>query len=71
MKAYVEARAEGETAIRATRLERYSPTCDMARRLYPVTLKQMLAVLIAAVEEPTAGIRIVETRQIRRARLSR
>lgn len=43
----------------------------MVRRLYPVTLEQMVAVLIEAVEEPAAGIRVVETRQIRRARLSR
>lgn len=49
----------------------FPPTRDTARRLYPVTLEQMVAVLIAAVEEPAAGIRIVETQQIRRARLSR
>jgi hypothetical protein len=44
---------------------------DTAGRLYPVTLEQMVAALVAAVEEPAAGIRIVETQQIRRARLSR
>lgn len=36
---------------------------------YPVTLKQMIATLVAAVEEPAAGGRIVETPEIRRTRL--
>ena len=98
MKAYVEARAEGEAAIRAAGLnatfvrpwyvlgpghrwpylflpvyrllQLFPPTRDTARRLYPVTLEQMVAALVTAVEEPAAGIRIVETQQIRRARLS-
>ncbi len=98
MKAYVEARAEGEAAIRAAglnatfvrpwyvlgpghrwpylvlpvyRLLQLLPaTRDSAVRLYPVTLPQMVAALVTAVEEPAAGIRIVETQQIRRARLS-
>jgi hypothetical protein len=30
----------------------------------------MVAALVTAIEEPAAGIRIVETQQIRRARLS-
>jgi uncharacterized protein YbjT (DUF2867 family) len=99
MKAYVEARAEGEAAIRAAGvnatfvrpwyvlgpghrwpylvlpvyrlLQLLPPTRDTARRLYPVTLEQMVATLVAAVEESAAGIRIVETPEIRRARLSR
>ena len=98
MKTYVEARAEGEAAIRAAGLnatflrpwyvlgpghrwpylilpvyrllQLFPPARDAARRLYPVTLEQMVAALVAAVEEPAAGIRIVETQQIRRARLS-
>ena len=98
MRAYVEARAEGETAIRAAGLnatfvrpwyvlgpghrwpylflpvyrllQLFPPTRDTARRLYPVTLEQMVAALVKAVEEPAAGIRIVETQQIRRTRLS-
>ena len=96
MKAYVEARAEGEAAIRAAGLSAtfvrpwyvlgpghrwpylvlpvyrllhlFPPARDTARRLYPVTLGQMVATLVAAVEEPAAGIRIVETPEIRRAR---
>ena len=98
MKAYVEARAEGEAAIRAAGLnatfvrpwyvlgpghrwpylflpvyrllQLIPPTRDTARRLYPVTLDQMVAALVTAVEDPAAGIRIVETPEIRRARLS-
>jgi uncharacterized protein YbjT (DUF2867 family) len=98
MKAYVEARAEGEAAIRAAGLnatfvrpwyvlgpghrwpylflpvyrllQLLPPTRDTARRLYPVTLEQMVAALVTAVEEPAAGIRIVETPEIRRAKLS-
>jgi uncharacterized protein YbjT (DUF2867 family) len=96
MKTYVEARAEGEAAIRAAGLnatfvrpwyvlgpghrwpylvlpvyrllQLFPPTRDTARRLYPVTLGQTVAALVAAVEEPAAGIRIVETPEIRRAR---
>jgi hypothetical protein len=52
-------------------LQLFPPMRDTARRLYPVTLEQMVAALVVAVEEPAAGIRIVETQQIRRARLSR
>jgi len=97
MKAYVQARAEGEAAIRAAGLNAtfvrpwyvlgpghrwpllllpvywllrlFPPSRDAARRLYPVTLKQMIATLVAAVEEPASGVRIVETPDIRRARL--
>jgi uncharacterized protein YbjT (DUF2867 family) len=96
MKAYVEARAEGEAAVRAAGLKAtivrpwyvlgpghrwpylvlpvyrllqlFPPTREAARRLYPVTLKQMIATLVAAVEDPPVGIRIVETPQIRQAR---
>ena len=97
MKAYVEARAEGEAAIRAAGLnatfvrpwyvlgpghrwpyfflpvywllQLFPASRDAARRLYPVTLKQMIATLVAAVEEPATGVRIVETSEIRRTRL--
>ena len=99
MKAYVEARAEGETAIRAAGLNAtflrpwyvlgpghrwpylFLPVyrlLQLSRRRgtrrdgsTPCTLERMMAALVAAVEEPAAGIRIVETQQIRRARLSR
>jgi uncharacterized protein YbjT (DUF2867 family) len=97
MKAYVEARAEGEAAIRSAGLnatfvrpwyvlgpghrwpyfflpvywllQLFPPSRDTARRLSPVSLKQMIATLVAAVEDPAAGIRIVETPEIRRTRL--
>jgi uncharacterized protein YbjT (DUF2867 family) len=97
MKAYVEARAEGEVAIRATGisatflrpwyvlgpghrwpylvlpiyrlLQLLPPTRDTALRLYPVTLAHMVAALVQAVENPAAGIRIVEAAEIRKARL--
>jgi len=96
MKAYVEARAEGEAAVRTAGLKAtivrpwyvlgpghrwpylvlpvyrllqlFPPTREAARRLYPVTLKQMIATLVAAVEDPAVGVRIVETPQIRQAR---
>jgi len=44
-------------------------TRDTARRLYPVTLARIVATLVAAVENPAEGIRIIETPEIRRARL--
>lgn len=97
MKAYVQARAEGEEAIRAAGLnatfvrpwyvlgpghrwpylflpaywllERYAPSRDTARRLRPVTLSEMIATLVVAVENPAHGVRIVEAPEIRRARL--
>ena len=96
MKAYVEARAEGESAVRAAGLnatfvrpwyvlgpghrwpyfvlpvyrllQLFPPTRETAKRLYPVTLGQMVASLVAAVEDPPVGTRIVETPQIRQAR---
>jgi hypothetical protein len=34
-----------------------------------VTLAQMIAALVEAVENPPSGIRVVETPEIRRARL--
>ena len=97
MKAYIEARAEGEVAIRATGipatflrpwyvlgpghrwpylvlpvyrlLQLFPPTRDTAVRLYPVTLRQMIAALVKAVESPATGVRIVEAAEIRRATL--
>ena len=50
-------------------LRLFPPSRDTARRLSPVTLKQMIATLVAAVEEPATGVRIVETPEIRRTRL--
>ena len=98
MKDYVQARAEGEAAIRAAGLNatyvrpwyvlgpghlwpyallpaywllsRFPPTAESSRRLFPVTLEQMIAVLVRAVENPATGIRIVESPEIRRATLS-
>ena len=95
MKAYQEARAEGEAAsekegLKATFLrpwyvlgpghrwpllllpgywlaERLPSTRDAALRLGLVTLGQMLAALVFAVENPPAGIRIVDVPGIRGA----
>ena len=50
-------------------LKLFPPSRGTARRLYPVTLKQMIGTLVAAVEEPAAGVRIVETPEIRRTRV--
>jgi uncharacterized protein YbjT (DUF2867 family) len=98
MKAYVEARAEGEAAIRALGLnatflrpwyvlgpghrwpyllipgywiaERLPATRETARRIGLVTLAQMAAALLQAVEHPAEGVRIVEVPEIRSARLN-
>ena len=51
-------------------LSRFPPTAQISRRLFPVTLEQMIAVLVRAVETPATGIRIVESPEIRRATLS-
>jgi uncharacterized protein YbjT (DUF2867 family) len=45
------------------------PTRATARRLGLVTLPEMLAALIAAVEDPAVGIRILEVPEIRAARV--
>jgi nucleoside-diphosphate-sugar epimerase len=94
MKAYVAARAEGESAIaaaglRATLLrpwyvlgpghrwahglvplywiaERIPSTRDTAQRLGLVTLAQVVAALVYAVEHPTPSTRIVAVPEIRR-----
>jgi uncharacterized protein YbjT (DUF2867 family) len=50
-------------------LQLFPPSRRTARRLYPVTLKQMITTLVAAIEEPAAGVRIVETPEIRRTRV--
>lgn len=50
-------------------LQALPATRDTARRLYPVTLARIVATLVAAVENPAEGIRIIETPEIRRARL--
>jgi hypothetical protein len=39
---------------------------DAAQRLAPVTLPQMLCAIEAAVDDPPAGVRILEAPQIRR-----
>jgi uncharacterized protein YbjT (DUF2867 family) len=49
--------------------ERLGPWQDTARRLQPVTLVQLVAFLVEAVEHPVSGIRIVEAPEIRRAQL--
>ncbi len=95
MRAYLEARAEGEAAIRATGiaatflrpwyvlgpghrwayafvpvywvLERLPPTRAGARRLGLVRLAAMIAALVEAVDQPPAGVRIVEVPEIREA----
>jgi uncharacterized protein YbjT (DUF2867 family) len=47
--------------------ERIPGTRDSARRLGLVTLPQMVAALVGAVERPARGVRIVEVPEIRRA----
>ena len=97
MKAYVEARAEAETAIREAGLnatflrpwyvlgpghrwpallwpgywlaERFGPTRETARRIGLVTLSQMTAAIVRAVENPPIGARVIEVPEIRNARL--
>jgi uncharacterized protein YbjT (DUF2867 family) len=97
MKAYVQARAEGEEVIRTLGLnatfvrpwyvlgpghrwpyllapgywiaERLPAIRKTARRIGLVTLGQMAAALIAAIEAPAQGIRIVEVPEIRSAQL--
>jgi len=51
-------------------LSRFPPSAQTSRRLFPVTLEQMIAALVRAVEDPATGIRIVESPEIRRATLS-
>jgi uncharacterized protein YbjT (DUF2867 family) len=48
-------------------LERIAATRESARRLGLVTLSQMVSALAAAVECPSAGVRIVEVPEIRKA----
>ena len=42
---------------------------EQARRLGLVTLPQMVATMVSAVEQPASGMRIVEVPEIRRSRL--
>ena len=93
MRAYVQARAEGERLIRESGmnatfvrpfyvlgpgrrwplllrpvfsvLERLPATRDAAQRMAFVTIEQMVEALVAAVERPAAGIRIVTARDMR------
>jgi uncharacterized protein YbjT (DUF2867 family) len=95
MKAYQQARAEGEAAIREKGLnatflrpwyvlgpghwwpllilpgywlaQQLPSTRDAALRLGLVTLRQMLAALVWAVENPPEGVRIVDVPGIRAA----
>lgn len=97
MKAYIEARAEVEEALRASGLkhtilrpwyvlgpghrwpytlipvykimELLPSTRDSAKRLGLVTIRQMIAALVAAVEDPSSDSRIVTVPEIRRASL--
>jgi uncharacterized protein YbjT (DUF2867 family) len=48
-------------------LERLPKTRDTARRVGLVTLPQMIAALVRAVENPARGVRIVEVPEIRRS----
>jgi hypothetical protein len=45
--------------------ELFPPTRDGARRLGLVTLTQMLAALVHAVEEPVSGIRVIDVPHIK------
>ena len=47
--------------------EQFPGTRESARRLGLVTIDQMLAALVRAVENPTDGVRIVEVPQMRAA----
>ena len=49
--------------------ERLPPTRESARRLGLVTLAQMAAAIVTAIENPVVGTRIVEVPEIRRSRL--
>lgn len=51
-------------------MEQLPSTRDSARRLGLVTIDQMLAALVNAVENPAAGIRVIEVPQIRAAKIS-
>jgi uncharacterized protein YbjT (DUF2867 family) len=96
MRAFVEARAQGEAAIDASGLpatilrpwyilgpghrwayallpvyavlKRLPRTRESARRLDLVTLDQMVAALVEAVEHPARGTRIVTAQEIKAAR---
>jgi uncharacterized protein YbjT (DUF2867 family) len=49
--------------------ERIPSTRDTARRIGVVTLRQMAAAIVNAIESPAKGIRVIEVPEIRRARL--
>jgi uncharacterized protein YbjT (DUF2867 family) len=49
--------------------ERLPPTREAARRLGLVTLRQMAAAIVTAIENPVTGTRIVEVPEIRKSRL--
>ena len=49
-------------------LERLPATRDSALRLGLVTLAQMVAALVRAVEDPPVAVRIIETAEIRNSR---
>jgi uncharacterized protein YbjT (DUF2867 family) len=52
-------------------LERLPSTRAGARRLGLVTIQQMIAALVNAVENPQVGVRVIEVPQIRESRLAR
>jgi uncharacterized protein YbjT (DUF2867 family) len=49
--------------------ERIPSTRDTARRIGVVTLRQMAAAIVNAIESPAKGIRVIKVPEIRRARL--
>jgi 16S rRNA C967 or C1407 C5-methylase (RsmB/RsmF family) len=48
--------------------EAFPPTRELALRLGLVTVAQMVSALVAAVEHPASGLRIVDVPAIRAAR---
>jgi uncharacterized protein YbjT (DUF2867 family) len=49
--------------------ERIAPIAATARRIGLVTLSQMVAAIVGAIEHPPSGVRVIEVPQIRSARL--
>jgi len=47
--------------------ERLPPTRELARRLGLVTVRQIVAALVAAIEQPASGVSVVEVPEIRAA----
>lgn len=51
--------------------ERIAPIAATARRIGLVTLSEMVAAIVEAIEHPPSGVRVIEVPQIRSARLGR